>query len=164
MDFKFYQLDMSNNTYKNQDVVWTFRVKSAWYGSECVRVIEIKSDASFVDLHNAIQAAVDFDNDHLFEFYIGRNSGSRVYAIGGEPNWDTFNPMKTYQTISLSEVWPIPKGMTLYYLFDFGDNWLFKIIKTRHKDKSPIPGVIYPRIIEVKGKNPEQYPDYEDWD
>ncbi|MFH2059192.1 MAG: hypothetical protein ABIJ59_09850 [Pseudomonadota bacterium] len=140
------------------------RVKLSWSISECVRVIEIESQASFLDLHEAIQDAVDFDNDHLFEFYIGRNPRNREYPVGGEPNWDTFNPMKTYRNIKLSSTWPLPKGMNLYYLFDFGDNWLFQVNKTRHKDKEPQPGVVYPRVIEAKGKNPEQYPDYEEWD
>jgi len=36
---------------------------------ECIRVIEIESSASFLQLHEAIQDAVDFDNDHLFQFY-----------------------------------------------------------------------------------------------
>ena len=95
---------------------------------------------------------------------MGRNPRNRAYAIGGDPDWDTFNPMKTYRNIKLSDAWPLPKGMNLYYLFDFGDNWLFQVNKTRHKDKESKPGVIYPRVIEAKGKNPEQYPDYEEWD
>ncbi len=155
---------MDNYNKNQQEVIWTFRVKLPWGRSECVRVIEIKSDASFLELHEAIQDAVDFDNDHLFEFYMGRNPRNRAYAIGGEPNWDTFNPMTTYRNIRLSNAWPLPKGMNLYYLFDFGDNWLFQINKTRHKDKVVKPGVVYPRVIEAKGKNPEQYPDYEEWD
>ncbi len=49
----------------------------------------------------------------------------------------------------------------LVYLFDFGDNWVFQINKTRHKDKVAHPGMVYPRVIEAKGKNPEQYQDWE---
>lgn len=147
---------------KQQEIIWTFRVKLPLTRSECVRVIEIRSTASFLDLHEAIQQAVDFENDHLFEFYLGRNPGNRAYAIGREPNWDTFNPIKTYRSIKLSGVWPLPKGMNLYYLFDFGDNWLFQVNKTRHKDKIAQPGIVYPRVIEAKGKNPVQYPDYEE--
>ena len=77
-------------------VIWTLRVKLSRIQSECVRVIEIKSTATFLELHEAIQDAVDFDNDHLFEFFAGRYSGNRTYTIGGEANWDTFNPVRTY--------------------------------------------------------------------
>ncbi len=152
-------------TFKNQqELIWTLRVKLPLIRSECVRLIEIKSNATFLQLHEAIQDAVDFNNDHLFDFFIGRHSGSRVYTIGGEPNWDTFNPVKTYRKIRISSVWPLPSGMKLFYLFDFGDSWIFQINKTRHKNKSVQSGINYPRVIEVKGKNPEQYPDYEEWE
>ena len=142
-------------------MIWTLRVKLPGIQSECVRVIEIESSSSLLELHEAIQKAVDFSNDHLFEFFVGRQPGNRAYSIGPEPNWDTFNPVKTYRNIHLSGIWPLPPGMKLYYLFDFGDNWLFQINKTRHKDKKPQSGVTYPRVIEAKGKNPEQYPDWE---
>lgn len=38
-----------------------------------IRVVEIDSSASFLQLHEAIQDAVDFNNDHLFQFYLGRH-------------------------------------------------------------------------------------------
>ncbi|NNK85954.1 MAG: hypothetical protein HKO91_10445 [Desulfobacterales bacterium] len=154
-------MDDFNN--KNQ-VIWTLRVKLPQTQSECVWVIEIEPTATFLELHEAIQDAVDFDNDHLFEFFIGRHPGNRAYTIGGEPNWDTFNPVRTYQNVRISSVWPLPTGMKLYYLFDFGDNWLFQINKTRHKDKLIQPGIVYPRVIEARGKNPEQYPDWEGYE
>lgn len=152
-------MDDFNN--KNQ-VIWTLRVKLPQTQSECVWVIEIEPTATFLELHEAIQDAVGFDNDHLFEFFIGRHPGNRAYTIGGEPNWDRFNPVRTYQNVRISSVWPLPTGMKLYYLFDFGDNWLFQINKTRHKDKLIQSGIVYPRVIEARGKNPEQYPDWEE--
>ena len=152
-------MDDFNN--KNQQI-WTLQVKLPQTQPECVWVIEIEPSATFLELHEAIQDAVSFDNDHLFEFFIGRHPGNRAYTIGGEPNWDTFNPIRTYQNVRISKVWPLPTGMKLYYLFDFGDNWLFQIKKTRHKDKRIQPGIVYPRVIEARGKNPEQYPDWEE--
>lgn len=146
-------------TIGNQTKIWTLRVQLPQTISKCIRVIEIESSASFLQLHEAIQEAVDFDNDHLFEFFIGRHPDHRAYSIGGEPNWDRFNPVKVYNNVRLSSTWPLPGGMKLFYLFDFGDNWLFQINKTRHKDKVVKPGIVYPRVIEAKGKNPEQYPD-----
>jgi hypothetical protein len=148
---------------KNQ-VIWTLRVKLPQMRSECVRVIEIKSSATFLDLHESIQNTVNFDNDHLFEYFVGRSPGNRAFTIGGERNWDTFNPVRTYRNVQISSVWPLPTGMKVYYLFDFGDNWLFQINKTRHKDKLIQPGIVYPRVIEARGEDPEQYPDWEDWE
>jgi hypothetical protein len=49
-------------------------------------VIEIDSNSSFLQLHEAIQDAVDFDNDHLFQFYLGRHPDQYAHTIGGEPS------------------------------------------------------------------------------
>ena len=49
----------------------------------------------------------------------------------------------------------------LFLLFDFGDEWIFKIYKTTKKvifDSNKH----YPIITEEKGVNPRQYPDYEE--
>jgi len=40
----------------------------------------------------------------------------------------------------------------LDYLFDFGDNWIFQINKTRHKDKVAQSEIKYPRVIRQKAK------------
>lgn len=152
---------MSKITSKKPPTIWTLRIKRPHAIIECVRVIEIESNASFLQLHEAIQEAVDFDNDHLFQFYLGRHPDQYAYIIGGEPSWNGYNPVNRYRKISLSSIWPLPKDYNLYYLFDFGDNWVFQINKTRHKDKVAQAGIKYPRVTEAKGKNPVQYPDWE---
>jgi len=152
---------MQKITNKKVSKIWTLQVKLPQIRSECVRVIEIDYKSSFLELHYAIQNAVEFDNDHLFQFYLGRHPDQHVYTIGGEPSWNGYNPVNRYRKISISGTWPLPTGYKLYYLFDFGDQWIFQINKTRHKDKLSQSGVSYPRVIEAKGKNPEQYPVWE---
>ncbi len=140
-------------------MIWTLKVKCCYMEPECSHLIEIDSGASLFDLHEAIQTAVDFDNDHLFEFYLGRNPRNRAFEIGESSDWDDFDSPETYDTTRLSDIWPLPKkGLKLYYLFDFGDNWLFQISKSRKKEKPSEPGVSYPRVVERKGENPVQYP------
>ena len=54
-------------------MIWMLKVEllfGAYAEEECIRVIEIDSSSTLEDLHLAIQDAVDFDNDHLCEFYI----------------------------------------------------------------------------------------------
>ncbi|MCP4550828.1 MAG: hypothetical protein GY834_02040 [Bacteroidetes bacterium] len=48
-------------------------------------------------MHEAIQDAVSFDNDHLFDFFVGRQSGNRAYSIGRTPSYCNFNPVKIYR-------------------------------------------------------------------
>ena len=61
-------------------MICTLRVKLPMIRSECVRLIEIKSNATFLELHEAIQDAVGFANDHLFDFYVGRHPDHRAYS------------------------------------------------------------------------------------
>jgi hypothetical protein len=62
------------------DCVW-----GAYLREPCRRVIEIPAAAGLTDLHYAIQDAVRFDNDHLYEFYAARTERSRPrFPIGAD--------------------------------------------------------------------------------
>jgi len=110
------------------------------------RVIEVKENFTLRQLHNYIQQIVEFDNDHLYEYYVGKNPRNRSESIS--------------KNSALNEIYPLT-GYKLYYLFDFGDCWLFQIKKSRKKleeDKK----AKYPRLVKSMGINPEQYPEYEE--
>ena len=146
----------------------TLRVElvfSAWDSEDCVRVIEIREDDTLCSLHWAIQDAVGFDNDHLYEFFAGRHMTQRKVVYGdcdpGDlPPWVPDSDLEDYDTVRLTQVFPLPKSLKLYYLFDFGDSWTFQIRKSR-KVREPEPGVQYPRVVESIGPNPVQYPTWE---
>ncbi|MGQ3684316.1 MAG: IS1096 element passenger TnpR family protein [Candidatus Loosdrechtia sp.] len=104
---------------------------------ECIRVIEIPTDATLCDLHLAIQHAIDFDDDHLFEFYAGKHIK------------DKRNTFYENDDLTLDEVYPLQKGLKLYYLFDFGDSWTFKITKSRKRPVPPVAGIKYPRVVQA---------------
>lgn len=143
-------------------MIWTLEVEcdsGRFLVDDCVRVIEIKSDSSLLDVHDAIQNAVRFDRDHLFEFFAGRHRRNReiVYA----DTFDSEAALDICSDTSLEQVFPLPSKCKLFYHFDFGDDWYFKIRKSRKKPFEAIPGIEYPRIIEKIGPDPEQYPDWE---
>ena len=61
-------------------MIWTLRIEcigGMYWKEDCVRIIEIDSKSSLLALHDAIQDAVDFDRDHMFEFFAGRNWRNR---------------------------------------------------------------------------------------
>ena len=109
------------------------------------RTIEVKEDFTLEDLHLYILEVVDFSDDHLYEFSVGKNPRNRSEAIP--------------ETASLNEIYPLT-GYKLFYLFDFGDSWLFQIKKSRKKKMENIK-IKYPVLISSTGINPEQYPDYD---
>ena len=147
---------------KPAPAIWTLKVECV-YGAylkqrPCIRVIEIPEDLSLDDLHRAIQGAVEFGNDHPYEFYAGRQPFSRKVTYG-EPPESPFD-IPEFADIPLNQVFPLPERMKLHYWFDFGDDWTFQITKGR-KVKPPEAGVEYPRVIESVGPNPVQYPSFE---
>jgi hypothetical protein len=127
--------------------VYTFKVslsKNLW------RKINIAGKHTLGNLHDAIQDAFDFDNDHLYAFYIGgnRKTGKPIYCRDTE---DEGAPAEE-TTIESLELF---KGQKLVYLFDFGDMWEFNIELTEVEKETPVP--MKPIVIESKGESPEQY-------
>ena len=110
-----------------------------------IREIEVREDFTLRQLHKYIQKIVNFDDDHLYEFFIGKHPRNRLKVVP--------------KSRKLNEIYPIT-GYKLYYLFDFGDDWLFEIKKSR-KQIIEDSKLKYPRIVKAIGENPEQYPDYE---
>ncbi len=126
--------------------------------------IEMQSDNTLLDLHYAIQETVDFDNDHPFEFLFGRHLKNRKFVFEPEEGFREWNDYYDfYESIPLAEVWPPPeKNVQLFYHFDFGDDWYFKIRKMSKKDTKPEPEVKYPRVTKREGNKPKQYPNMEE--
>ena len=140
-------------------MIWTLRIEcvsGAYLEAEWVRLVEVDSAATLLDLHDLIQDAARFDRDHLFEFYAGRNCRQRAVTFDNEDD----EPGDSSGELTLERVFPLSKNMKLYYHFDFGDDWCFEIRKTRLKPQEPKPRVKYPRVIEAIGRNPRQYGRY----
>ncbi len=141
--------------------IFTLTVKLAFWEQDEAwkRVIEIPENATLFDLHFFIQEIIEFDNDHMYEFYAGKNRRNRkiVFSEAGATPIES----REFGKILLKDVYPLPSGLKLYYLFDFGDNWTFEIKKSR-KQKYVKKDVTYPGVIESYGQNPEQYPDWDE--
>ena len=126
-------------------VIWTLRIEcilGRWLEEECVREIEIDSESSLFDFHEAIQDAVGFDRDHLFKFHAGRNWRNRMVVFDDSFNWE--DRFDSYESITLAQIYPLPKSCKLYYHFDFGDSWYFEIRKSRKKAREMEEGMVYP--------------------
>lgn len=144
-------------------MIWTLKVNciyGRYLGEECFRVIEIASSDSLYDLHIAIQKAVGFGNDHPFAFHAGRTWRHRKLVFDDSCNLD--ESMAVYENTTLAQVYPLPKGLRLFYVFDFGDSWTFSIGRSTKKPSAPQVGVTYPRVIKAVGRNPDQYGSYSD--
>ena len=131
-------------------MIFTLKIAiSRWHA-----ILEVDSSTTLNELHTAIQDAVHFDEDHMYEFFIARTARSRE-----RKHFDMDDG--SLQTTCIADVLPLPKDRKLFYLFDYGDNWIFRVSMTRRKPFEAEEGVRYPRLIQEVGDRPEQYPDYE---
>jgi hypothetical protein len=121
-------------------------------------MVEIRSNTSLDALHLYIQKLTGFDNDHLYDFFIGKNPRDSRYCLVGD---DEFMSTAKKPMVTLEQVFPLPKGQKLFYWFDFGDDWKFEVTLKGTKEKQP--GVKYPIIIAEKGRKPEQYPELDEF-
>ncbi|MDL1980042.1 MAG: plasmid pRiA4b ORF-3 family protein, partial [Deltaproteobacteria bacterium] len=61
-------------------MIWILKVEllfGAYAEEEWEGTIEIESSSTLEDLHFALQDILNFDNDHMYEFYVSRTERSR---------------------------------------------------------------------------------------
>ena len=145
-DFELYTLKIVNTWDPIDD-------KNFWEAT-----IEVPDICSLYQLHLFIQDIVNFENDHLFEFYAGKNDRNRKIEFTEDSGYP--DDGGEYEEITLRDIYPL-KGLKLYYLFDYGDNWIFEIHKLRKKAIAQ-EGIEYPRIISQNGIKLRQYIDFDD--
>jgi len=113
------------------------------------RKIQLSHLHSLLDLHEAIQDAFDFDDDHLYSFFMDAKRYSRnAYESPFSEN----GPYVDEVTIGKLE---LHEGQRILYLFDYGDSWEFNIVLEKIDSSGPLP--VNPKIVDKKGKSPEQY-------
>jgi hypothetical protein len=136
-------------------MIWTLQIKllsGRWAEKDWAATIALDAASTLEDLHHLIQQAVDFDDDHLYGFFVARTPWSRDRVRYDDEDDAVF-------TTTLEGLFPLPKDRKLFYRFDYGDNWIFEIARTRKKPYAAEPGIEYPCLISESGEKPPQYPE-----
>jgi hypothetical protein len=166
-------------------MIWTLKIKllaGRWAEKDWEATIALDASSTLADLHHIIQQAVGFDNDHLYGFYVARTprSRDRVRYDGrmydgwydededGEDQDEDNDEDEgegyaeeeddAASATTLEGLFPLPTDRRLFYLFDYGDDWIFQISRARNKPFAPEPGSEWPRLISERGEKPVQYP------
>jgi hypothetical protein len=132
-------------------------VSEKFANTEIRRDVEIRGDQTLDQLHQAIFAAFDRSDEHLYEFQFGK----RPFDPKG-PNYGIPDPhegKKGYgdaRTTTLDAL-ALKPNRVFGYLFDFGDEWFHQLQVERIE--RAIPTVTYPRVVKRVGKSPPQYAD-----
>jgi Plasmid pRiA4b ORF-3-like protein len=144
----------------------TLIIRAALEGKATIyRDIEIEASKSLYKLAEAIVAAFGFDFDHAFGFYTGLTAATmmtkrpryELFADMGDADPGVLGVKRTKIQQALPAV-----GRTMLFLFDYGDEWLFRVRLQGTAKK--ITKVRYPRIVATRGEAPEQYPEPDEED
>ncbi|AWN43376.1 plasmid pRiA4b ORF-3 family protein [Methylobacterium durans] len=111
------------------------------------RTVEVPLTISLNGLHEVIQAAMPFENYHLFDFRIG----DRRFAIP-DPEFDG-RETRSAKVAKLGAV--LENGIKQFaYTYDFGDNWQHTITVEEVFDADP--ATEYPRFLEGERRAPPE--------
>ena len=126
--------------------------------SRIYRIIEISDNFTLYNFADAIVSLFDFDFDHAFGFYDAKSLskakiGFELFVDMGEP---TGKGMLSVEKTKLRTLFELI-GNTVYFLFDYGDEWWFKI-ELLDKREIDSEEMYFFKIIEAKGTPPPQYP------
>ena len=133
--------------------IWVMKIACVfgrYLEEKSAKICEIQARCNLEKLCYFILESFAFDQDHLHEFFMSRK--------GLRSRRTTINNERT----TLANIFPIASKNQLFMQFDFGDDWVFKITRSR-KQTTFNEKSYYPKVIEHIGNNPEQYPMCEDW-
>jgi hypothetical protein len=131
-------------------------------GPSVYRDVEIESGKSLAKLAEAIARAFDFEFDHAFGFYPDTKGRA---VMRGRPAYELFADMgeatgtRGVRKTRVGDAFP-EVGQAMTFLFDYGDEWLFRVELTGLGRK--VANARYPKVLAKAGPSPVQYPDPDD--
>ncbi len=128
---------------------YTFKVNLT-HQKKIWRRIQLDAKATLEDLHNMIQRAFDFGDDHLYAFYM---DGKRFSDLSYNDPRGGDGPFADEIELGACELLEINRK--IFYLFDFGTEWHFDVVlESIDENATPLKKG---KVIESKGESPEQY-------
>jgi DNA-binding PadR family transcriptional regulator len=118
-------------------------------------LVAVASHEHLSALHDAIQQAFGWGDDHLYSFWLdGRFWGEKSAELVRPGTPDSDSPTADVPMAELD----IDVGARIAYVFDYGDEWrVLLTLRERREDGEPLR-----RVIERRGTAPRQYPPLED--
>jgi hypothetical protein len=129
------------------------------------RTIEARGDQTLEALHEAIFAAFDRHDEHLYEFQIGgkgpRDPKAKRYVLPMCLE-DPFGDEEFAGDVTRTRLdsLGLTAGDRFAYWFDFGDDWWHQIEVLAVEGTAPAGR--FPRVVARKGESPPQYADAEE--
>ncbi len=136
-------------------MIYKFRVISE-EEEDFFRDIEIKSDQTFLDLHNAIQDAVGYDKSQMASFFLSDDAWDKGMEISLINMTDEEEDMQIIYSMDVTIIsdFVTNKDINLIYVFDFFSERDFHIELVEKSDEEGL--TTYPVCTETYGDAPEQ--------
>lgn len=132
---------------------------------EISRIIEIEDKQTLYDLHINIQQLFDWDNDHMFSFYLGEELFDRDNEYSANPLGENIVSSYGKQSRSATEYelrdLDLPIGFSFWYLFDYAYELVHKVTVEKIREIEPEESG-FPKLIDRKGNAPPQYGVFEE--
>jgi Plasmid pRiA4b ORF-3-like protein len=126
------------------------------------REVELAADQTLAELGERIPAAFEFDDDHLWSFFLSGKPWDRASEYARLPDPPVGGRNRGADGLRVGDA---PAKKEFLFLFDYGDEWHFGVRLVRTGEVEP--GARYPRVVASQGQAPRQYPDVDDengWD
>jgi hypothetical protein len=115
--------------------------------------IAVRGDQHLTALHDGIQEAFGWLDDHLYSFWLdGRFWGDAATEYTSPI---TADEAEHTADIPVSEL-DLSVGAKIAYVFDFGDEWRVRLLLGAIEESD---GARYPRVVRRTGQAPPQYSD-----
>jgi hypothetical protein len=154
---------MSSRHASASTFVFRVRILGGFYappgGSNIWREVELAADQTLAELGEAIPAAFEFDDDHLWSFFLSGKPWDRPSEYARLPDPPVGGRKRGADDLRVGDA---PAGKEFLFLFDYGDEWHFGVKLARTGEVEP--GARYPRVLASRGEAPPQYPDLDDED
>lgn len=131
------------------------------------RILAIPEDFTLYRFAEEITGSFDFNFDHPFGFYnhltryYDATEAYELFADERDTRLECSSFTKGVKKTRVNTVFT-ETGKKMLFLFDYGDNWNFRIELLAIEPVQP--GNVYPLIVESVGKARSQYGDDEDGD
>ena len=131
---------------------------------EVSRNVEMAGDATLHDLHDVIQQAFGWDDDHLYQFHVsGKLRDRKSQYVGSpegdvEPFFDTGGDPRSVEETRLDDL-GLKRRRVMRYVFD--EHVVHKITVSTIRDGGP-DDVDLPREVGATGEVPGQYGEVEE--
>lgn len=119
--------------------VLQIKVALKYFKPTIFRTFYFPADATFIDLHAAIQETMGWTSSHLFAF---RKGNFLNIGIPSEMDIDFGNEVVEITTTPLMGILEYPKD-TITYEYDFGDGWEHKVDVQKVFESLEIPHLPY---------------------